>query len=39
MPILKENPTFKDFQPYVKELEIERGFTNQEGVNKKRKWK
>jgi len=27
MPTLKENPTLKDFQNYVQELEIERGFS------------
>ena len=27
MPILKKEPTLKDFQEYVKELERERGFT------------
>jgi len=26
MPMLKEKPTLKNFQKYVKELEIERGF-------------
>lgn len=29
MPILKKDPTTNDFQKYVKELEKERGFTNQ----------
>ncbi|HAF30522.1 MAG TPA: pyrophosphohydrolase [Bacteroidales bacterium] len=27
--LLKENPTLKDFQEYVKELELERGFEKQ----------
>jgi len=26
MPILKKNPSLKDFQKYVREMEIERGF-------------
>lgn len=30
MPKLKENPTLKDFQGYVKELEIERGFEKED---------
>jgi len=34
MPILKENPTLKDFQKYVKELEIERGFENEDVLKK-----
>jgi len=29
MPELKNNPTLKDFQNYVAELEKERGFTNE----------
>ncbi len=29
MPNLKEKPCLKDFQSYVKELEIERGFIDQ----------
>ena len=31
---LKENPTLKDFQKYVHELEIERGFIDQNVVQK-----
>lgn len=34
MPILKENPTLKDFQDYVKELEIERGFQSENVLQK-----
>lgn len=26
MPILKQNPSLKDFQEYVREMEVERGF-------------
>ncbi|SDH91648.1 NTP pyrophosphatase, house-cleaning of non-canonical NTPs [Vibrio xiamenensis] len=29
MPILKANPQLVDFQNYVKELEVERGFSDQ----------
>ena len=29
MPNLKENPTLKDFQDYVKKLEVERGFSKE----------
>lgn len=32
--ILKENPTLKDFQEYVHDLEIERGFIEQSVVQK-----
>lgn len=32
--ILKENPTLKDFQKYVQELELERGFENQNVIQK-----
>ena len=32
--ILKENPTLKDFQEYVHDLEIERGFIDQSVVQK-----
>lgn len=31
---LKENPTLKDFQDYVKELELERGFEKQDVIQK-----
>ena len=34
MPELKENPTLADFQQYVKELEIERGFSNETIIEK-----
>jgi NTP pyrophosphatase (non-canonical NTP hydrolase) len=34
MPVLPNNPTVKDFQTYVVELEQERGFTNQTPVEK-----
>jgi len=34
MPNLKENPTLKDFQEYVKKLEIERGFNNENVLQK-----
>ncbi len=34
MPILKENPSVKDFQNYVKELEVERGFSNETTLHK-----
>lgn len=34
MPILKENPTLKDFQKYVEELETERGFKNEDVFQK-----
>jgi len=34
MPILKKNPTLKDFQNYVVELENERGFIDQTAVEK-----
>lgn len=34
MPILKENPTMKDFQRYVRELEIERGFEKEDVLAK-----
>lgn len=31
---LKENPTLKDFQEYVRKLEIERGFNNENVLQK-----
>ncbi|MDX9694176.1 MAG: MazG nucleotide pyrophosphohydrolase domain-containing protein [Bacteroidales bacterium] len=31
---LKENPTLRDYQEYVKILEIQRGFTNQNVIEK-----
>ena len=31
---LKENPTLRDYQEYVKILEIQRGFTNQNALEK-----
>lgn len=31
---LKSNPTFKDYQVYVKELENERGFVEQTAIDK-----
>jgi len=34
MPYLKEQPNLKDFQSYVKELEIERGFDDQTVIEK-----
>lgn len=34
MPILKKDPTLKDFQLYVKELEIERGFAKEDILTK-----
>lgn len=34
MPILKNQPTLKDFQEYVKELEEERGFTRDNVLQK-----
>lgn len=34
MPNLKNQPTLKDFQDYVKELEIERGFTSDSVLQK-----
>lgn len=34
MPELKNNPTLADFQHYVSELEIERGFTDQPAKDK-----
>ncbi len=34
MPELKENPTLADFQQYVKELEVERGFSNETIIEK-----
>ena len=34
MPELKTNPTIKDFQEYVKQLEEERGFSDQDVVQK-----
>lgn len=32
--LLKENPTLKDFQEYVQELELERGFEKQDVIQK-----
>lgn len=34
MPTLRENPTLKDFQEYVRELEIERGFDKEDVLKK-----
>ena len=34
MPILKEKPTTQDFQQYLKELEVERGFTHETIIEK-----
>lgn len=34
MPILKNNPTLKDIQEYVKELEVERGFQDENVLQK-----
>jgi len=34
MPILTKNPTLKEFQKYVTELENERGFTHQTIIDK-----
>jgi len=34
MPTLKEEPTLKDFQEYVKNLEIERGFEKEAVISK-----
>jgi len=34
MPILKKDPTLKDFQLYIKELEIERGFAKEDVLMK-----
>jgi NTP pyrophosphatase (non-canonical NTP hydrolase) len=34
MPILKPQPTLEDFQRYVSELEVERGFADQEVLQK-----
>lgn len=34
MPRLKESPKLKDFQEYVKELEIERGFEKEDVIAK-----
>lgn len=34
MPILKEQPNLEDFQAYVKELELERGFNNESIIQK-----
>lgn len=31
---LKNNPTFSDYQQYVKELEIQRGFESQNAIEK-----
>jgi NTP pyrophosphatase (non-canonical NTP hydrolase) len=32
--VLKENPTVSDFQEYVKNLELQRGFTDQNAIEK-----
>ena len=34
MPHLKEKPQLKDYQEYVKELELERGFSSQTVIEK-----
>jgi len=34
MPNLKNNPILKDYQKYVKELEVERGFEKDNIINK-----
>ena len=34
MPILKENPKLREFQEYVAQLEIERGFVHQDVIHK-----
>ena len=34
MPILKNNPALSDFQKYVEELEVERGFSDQSARDK-----
>lgn len=34
MPVLKENPTLKDFQKYVKDLEMERDFEKEDAIIK-----
>lgn len=34
MPILKNNPALPDFQKYVEELEVERGFSDQSARDK-----
>jgi len=34
MPTLKKNPTLKDYQEYVKKLEIERGFSSESVLQK-----
>jgi len=34
MPELKSNPTLKDYQKYVTELELERGFSEQNVIEK-----
>ena len=34
MPSLKEKPTLKDYQEYVKKLEVERGFEKQNILDK-----
>jgi hypothetical protein len=31
---LKNNPTLRDFQEYVVELELQRGFTDQNAIEK-----
>jgi NTP pyrophosphatase (non-canonical NTP hydrolase) len=32
--VLKDNPTLRDFQEYVKRLELQRGFANQSAIEK-----
>ena len=34
MPILKQSPNLSDFQKYVTELEVERGFSDQSIIDK-----
>ena len=34
MPILNSNPTLSDIQKYVSELEVERGFADQNAIQK-----
>ena len=34
MPFLDQNPTLRDFQKYVRECEVERGFTGQTTIQK-----
>lgn len=32
--VLKDGPTFVDFQEYVRQLEVQRGFTDQNAIEK-----